>query len=49
MRPDARTTSISIRLSIEERDNLEKYCKENDITVSALVRSMIKPYTQPNN
>lgn len=49
MRPDARTTSISIRLSIEEKEYLDKYCKENDITLSALVRSAIKPYIQPNS
>lgn len=44
MRPDARTTSISIRLSIEEKEHLDKYCKENDITLSSLVRSAIRPY-----
>ena len=48
MRPDVRNTSITIRLSAEEKEALEKYCKENDTTYSLLVRGLLKEYMKIN-
>lgn len=47
--PNTRDTRISIRLSLEEREELEKYCQAHDMTVSAMIRAAIKEYIQSNN
>lgn len=47
--PNTRVTRISIRLTTEEREELEKYCQMHDMTVSTAIRAAIKEYIQSNN
>lgn len=48
MRPDAKSTSITIRLTAEEKRALEQYCIDNKTTYSLLVRSLLAPYITNN-
>lgn len=41
-------TSISIRLEETEKEALQKYAKENDLSVSQVVRKAIKDFLKNN-
>lgn len=37
-------TSIALRISVEEKEALAAYCKENDIPMSQLIRKLIRDF-----
>lgn len=39
---------IAARISEEEKQELEKYCREHDIKLSQLIRWAIKEYIEKN-
>lgn len=41
-------TTISVRLSQEEKDKLQSLAKEQDLSMSHLIRKAIKQYLQNN-
>lgn len=41
-------TSISIRLEEAEKEALQKYAKEHDLSVSQVVRKIIKDFLKNN-
>lgn len=41
-------TSISIRLEETEKEALQKYAKEHDLSVSQVVRKIIKDFLKNN-
>lgn len=41
-------TSITIRLSAEEKEALAKYAEENDLTMSQIVRRALKEFLEKN-
>ena len=44
MKGGEKMTQITIRLSYQEKNILAKYAFENDLTVSQIVRSLIRKY-----
>ena len=40
---------IASRVSEEEKQELEQYCKEHDIKISQLIRKAIKEYMEREN
>ena len=42
--PNKKYSTVSVRLSEEERATLEKYCQENDLSFSWVIRKAIKEY-----
>ena len=43
------TSSISIRLSAEEKEALAKYAEEQDLTMSQVVRRALKEFLEKNS
>lgn len=41
-------TSISVRLDEAEKEALQKYAKDNDLSVSQVVRKIIKDFLKNN-
>ena len=39
-------TTISIRISEEEKEALQKYARDNDLSVSQVVRRAIRVFTE---
>ena len=37
-------STISVRLTTEEKDKLTEYCKENDLSMSQVIRKAIKNF-----
>ena len=44
MAKPANTSSISFRLTEEEKKMLEQYCEENDLSMSQVIRRAVKEY-----
>ena len=39
-------STVSVRLTQEEKDSLIAYCEENDLTMSQVIRKAIKEYLE---
>lgn len=42
-------TSLTLKISAEEKEALAVYCKENDIPMSQLVRKLIRDFLKQEN
>lgn len=42
-------TSLTLKISTEEKEALAIYCKENDIPMSQLVRKLIRDFLKQEN
>ena len=41
-------STVSVRLTTEEKDSLIAYCENNDLTMSQVIRKAIKEYLENN-
>ena len=49
MKKTNKTERINILITPEEKEIMQKYCNEKDITLSQLVRWAVKVYMKENN
>ena len=42
-------TTVSARLTLEEKEELEKFAKQNDLKMSQIIRKAIKEYIENND
>lgn len=48
MAKDTKFSTVSVRLTIEERKELEEYAKENDLSLSQVLRKAVKDLIKKN-
>ena len=39
-------STVSVRLTLEEKEELMRYCEENDLTMSQVIRKATKEYLE---
>ena len=49
MKKTNKTERINILITPEEKETMQKYCNERDITLSQLIRWAVKVYMKENN
>ena len=43
-----KVTTLTLRISAEEKEAFAKYCKENDLPMSQVIRKLMRDYLKEN-